>query len=504
MKRFATLLLIMACLCLLAGVLLQILRFDPQVIMEYLGALGLYGVTAESFVRAISPSLLVTGLLLLLLATIFLLYERNCVEPFRWSERKFLLFIIGLQFTIGLATVSLTPYNIKVGGDEAWYFCQAKNLAAGIDPAWNYVTHDSEGGEPTAFYPIGYAAFLSLFFIIFGAKVWLAQALNLLIFAGITLFTYLLSKEFFGQRMARQAALVIALTPSQIFFTIPILSDPLFALLVVVLLYLAHKKASTANTLLMGILLGFATLTRSVSFLFPIALAIYRITRDRKWKPALLQVIAMGIICCSILLPWQIRNYKVFKQFVPFDTHGGWLFWMGNNPHATGTAHGFDVVPLDVDIFSPKRETNEAQRDQILFQRGISWALSHPIKAVSIWPKKIFFLFYRDSKCVSWSIRSSYEAIPPPIIGAMYLVTDGYYYALGLSFLISIIILIKKERISPRVWLTAGTILYFTLIYLPFLTESRYHLPLMPLFVIVAVLKHSSISWADVNKKVDS
>jgi len=74
---------------------------------------------------------------------------------------------------------------------------------------------------------------------------------------------------------------------------------------------------------------------------------------------------------------------------------------------------------------------------------------------------------------------------------AMIVLTEGYYYSLGITFLISLFLLLKREKLSPRTCLIVGTILYFTLIYLPFIAEGRFHMPLIPLFAIVACIPKS-------------
>ena len=42
------------------------------------------------------------------------------------------------------------------------------------------------------------------------------------------------------------------------------------------------------------------------------------------------------IVFFLIMMPWGIRNFKVFNSFVPVSTNGGHIFLMGNNEKSSG------------------------------------------------------------------------------------------------------------------------------------------------------------------------
>lgn len=76
----------------------------------------------------------------------------------------------------------------------------------------------------------------------------------------------------------------------------------------------------------------------------------------------------------------------------------------------------------------------------------------------------------------------------------MVIITETFFAVLGLSFLIALFFLVRGEGISPRVWLLCGTILYFIAIYMLFIAEGRYHLPLIPIFAIIGMLSGAEYS----------
>jgi hypothetical protein len=187
----------------------------------------------------------------------------------------------------------------------------------------------------------------------------------------------------------------------------------------------------------------------------------------------------------AVLLPWQIRNYRVFGDFVLVSNNGGYNLWMGNNPLATGGAiDEYSYVAKDT-LVQLKRELNELQLDQYSAGRAVAYMKSHPLKTVLLWPKKFVHLFYKDSKCITYGFRWNFEQLPPVILMAMVALTEGYYYALGITFLLYLLPFIKRERLSLKLLLIGGTIVYFIAVYLPFIGDGRFHLPLIPLFAIV-------------------
>lgn len=491
MKQLYLVLVIMACCLLFLSGWIYFGGMDSKTILGFLATKGFNGFGSGLVLDGSGLGPLCAGLLLIIIAAVLFISEHHAKGPFHWSRSRFLAAVLGLELVLGTTYILLWPYVFD--HQDKWFYFQAKNLAAGINPIWNHSGITVDGGEFTAFWPIGYSVFLAPFFRIFGSSLLLAQGLNLLLLTGVTLLCYWLGHDLFGESVARRAALVLALTPSQTFYAVPIISDPLFAFLVMLLIYLVQKPPFRWRMILMAIIFGFAALTRPIILLFPLGLASYRIYRERRWRPALAQMVIILSIGECILLPWQIRNYFAFRQFVPFCTQGGVNFWMGNNAATIGKEIYIGFPDIASESSQPGHIWNEADRDRFLFQRGFAWMVSHPLKTIYNWPGKIFYLYYRDSKCVSWSSYNGGHLVAPFVLSGMFLITDTFYYSLMLSFVVGLIITLRREGLSLRLWLILGTILYFSFVYLWFVTEDRYHLPLIPLFVIIAMAGHALV-----------
>jgi 4-amino-4-deoxy-L-arabinose transferase-like glycosyltransferase len=104
----------------------------------------------------------------------------------------------------------------------------------------------------------------------------------------------------------------------------------------------ASREAGRRGLLAAGVgaLTGLAGLTRPV--LLPVygllsGLLVVRHVTSRRWKDAAL-VLAAGLVTLLVLTPWTIRNYRVHGRLLAVKDNFGKEFWMGNNPHATGTS----------------------------------------------------------------------------------------------------------------------------------------------------------------------
>jgi len=338
--------------------------------------------------------------------------------------------------------------------------------------------------KKSAFWPVGYPAFLSIFYRVFGPNVLIAKLLNVFFLASITVMTYLLARDIFSKKTAKRAAMIIALLPSQTFYAVMPMADIPFALLVSIILYLSIARQSVVNSLLLGGLFGCAMLVRPVIVFYPVILFFYRVAAAGNWKKAFVHAAIIVLVGEAVMLPWQVRNYSTFGGFVLVSTNGGINLWMGNNPHASG---GFILV----DTFMPKEvravwdDMNEREKDKYAVKQGVDYALKHPLQTLFVSAKKLVHLFYRDSKCVTLGAKRSYEKIPPFVLMGMIILAEGYYYVLmGCAALAGLFLLSRKDK-PPSLYLLGATLIYFVFIHLPFITEGRYHIPLIPIFAIL-------------------
>lgn len=99
------------------------------------------------------------------------------------------------------------------------------------------------GGRYMALFPhlFGYAAFLSVFVRLLGARLWLAPVLNVALSAASASLLYLLARRWRGGPAAVSVCLLWILCPSQTIYNSMILSEPLYTTLLLGVLLLSAE-----------------------------------------------------------------------------------------------------------------------------------------------------------------------------------------------------------------------------------------------------------------------
>jgi 4-amino-4-deoxy-L-arabinose transferase-like glycosyltransferase len=95
--------------------------------------------------------------------------------------------------------------------DFVWYYERAVDVANGRGYAVD--------GIPTAYWPVGYPGFLSLIFRTFGPSVFIAKLANVLLYSGIVILSYQISRRIFhSETAARITVLLLSFSPNHIAF----------------------------------------------------------------------------------------------------------------------------------------------------------------------------------------------------------------------------------------------------------------------------------------------
>lgn len=189
------------------------------------------------------------------------------------------------------------------------------------------------------------------------------------------------------------------------------------------------RRISLRRSVLLGIFLGFATLTHSaIAAFIPIAMLLIWTSRHpirtEKWVAAL----AVPVVSIAIISPWVVRNLLTFDAFVPLRNGFGFNAYIGNPALAEtygspgkdcppGTAPAFrssspwDAVMLTLNIDNQRAlyerayqcmassapqgysQLNEAQRDRLYLMRVFSFIRSEPVQWIQITWYKILLFF---------------------------------------------------------------------------------------------------------------
>jgi 4-amino-4-deoxy-L-arabinose transferase-like glycosyltransferase len=238
--------------------------------------------------------------------------------------------LLVLALTLRLGYVAVTPHYTVVD-DATDYDLHARSIDAGQGFA-----HLGPGpAERTAFRPPGYPYFLAGVYALGGVqradasrRFEVGRAANALVGTAIVALIGLLSAQLFNRRVALVAMALAAVYVPLILIGGSLMSEPLFAALLLGALTAAIQHRRSAHryrwALVAGVLGALTILTRANAaiLLAPLALAVWDARPRMSWR-ALAPPVALVAAALLTVAPWTVRNAEQFGTFVPVSTQLG-------------------------------------------------------------------------------------------------------------------------------------------------------------------------------------
>jgi Dolichyl-phosphate-mannose-protein mannosyltransferase len=245
----------------------------------------------------------------------------------RFRRALFLLTILGLAARAGF--LLLEPKIPLMGDESSWADLGIHGLAGLRRPLSPWTKH-------IIFYPPGYPYFIAVPFYLFQsleAVKWLQVAVGALLVPAVGL----VGQRAFTPPVGLAAAGITAFYPELVWFAAHIWSETLF----MVLLWWAFERAFTADAarrtapaVAGGVLCGLAALTRETALpvapLVALWLAWPPPAREKTSKAAFARGSVFLLAAVLTVVPWTVRNWIVFRTFVPISTFGALNVWQGN------------------------------------------------------------------------------------------------------------------------------------------------------------------------------
>lgn len=386
------------------------------------------------------------------------------------------------------------PNNLYA--DSEWYYTQAINLAQNK----GYIYQ----GAPSAIWPVGYPAFLSLVFRLVGSSLLVAKFTNVLLLTLDLALIWWFSRIAANHRFTAILTLaVMSMFPSYIFSSSIVAAEPLYACclhLFLVVMLLAIRQDATWLWLVAALLIGLLTYIRSeaVGYTGALLIAITSVRWQRglrHWGTMSLMFVA---IVAAMLTPWAIRNWMSLGIFVPTSTTGCMNLWIGNSQYANG---GF-IWPRDAAINPTVLRPDDTE--QTWYSRSCAAALNEirrdPTRMVRLLPAKIFYLWSDQDDFVHWNFASVTDPAVQIYATSFSQLANWYYYPILWGGILAAGWQVMKRlsrfftrnqsqeiKLSHSYLLLLGVLLLSTLSYLPFFGTSRFVYGLMPVLVFFTV-----------------
>jgi 4-amino-4-deoxy-L-arabinose transferase-like glycosyltransferase len=340
---------------------------------------------------------------------------------------------------------------------------------------------------PTAWMTPLFPLLLAGIFRVFGAYTFHAWAATVLLNISCCTLAcipiYYVGKRIGGIALAARAAWLWAIFPNAILMPVESMWDAsISALLVATVLWATLALAESQrlrNWCAYGVLWGAALMfNATLAALFPFLAGwlVYRARQQkREWFKPTAAAVAIIILCC---IPWTIRNYRVFHQFVPLRSVLGLQLWLGNNDQTQDIFRG-DLHP----IYNAAEREKYISLGEIAYmqqkkQDAITYMFSHPAREAHL-------ILYRT--IAIWSGGTPYpfeDFIGTPSLRFRTVLAFNLVAALGT--LCGIIILFR-ERSPFAVPITAFPLIYPWAYYLT-LALPRYRLPIDPIVMLLLAI----------------
>jgi len=391
------------------------------------------------------------------------------------GERKIILFIVGAVFLVSL--ILSFSLRLEPEVDARAYDSIAQNIIRGN----GYVENPNIAPEKDfsiARVGPGYEFFLAGIYKIFGhhyETVWIFQAIFQ---ALITLFSFLVSRQIFGKDwkpiIGYLAAAFVGFWPDLLIASTMLLAENVGIFLTMVFVYFFfryYNLGKWTDFFLFSIIFTFCVLVRSqLAAFLVVILALFALKKE--W----LKMAVFLLIITILFSPWVIRNYDVYKEFVPFNAALGFNLWNGNHIGASGE--------MEID-YQPLIEYAGSHAPMDTNKKGIEefkkFVFENPLEFTKVTAKRISIFFSLSRPTGFWPIFTPRQQA---VSASFSLLASVLVFPLGIAGAAIFLRKIKSEERKKRLFFLAMAVsIPISAIFI--LVESRYRYPLYPFLAIL-------------------
>jgi 4-amino-4-deoxy-L-arabinose transferase-like glycosyltransferase len=341
-------------------------------------------------------------------------------------------------------------------------------------------------GAPSAHWPPGYPAALAPLYRLTDNSLLSARLLNVAAGTATVALVYLLGAKVFDRRVGVLGAGLLAVFPGQIFATSLVMTEPLFTLLFVLALTVAvytllgEGEGRAWQALLVGALIGAATLVRGEALLLAAIVPAVLFFRRRSRRVALARSSLLVLGAAVVILPWTVRNVVKMHAPIIISTSAAEALWVGHHEGANGRIADFTANQAFEGMPNPDYEVktnNEALKQALQFIKN------NPLEEVTLVPRRFVALYAGDGAAIAWHDNPSTLSIDRARwLGRL---SDWFYWAVGgiAALGVAAWLSLRDERKALLAAVGAGWTVLFSVV---FFGDERFHFAIMPIFCLWA------------------
>jgi 4-amino-4-deoxy-L-arabinose transferase-like glycosyltransferase len=305
-------------------------------------------------------------------------------------DRRTLLALFSLAFGMRILFAAVFGGNSAILPVSDTYAYQVASRMA-HDGSW-FLTPFSPNAP-------GYLTLLAAVFAVFGASWWAAVGVNAFLGGLTTFFLYRIGERRIGPRAGLVAAIWLGLSAHQILFAAFAMRDTMVTFLFTWFVYtLAAPFHRMRSSLWLAFLYTLLIMTEPFFLvLLPILLLYlaFFATRHRVLSWQYVFLFAAFLLFCN--LPWTVRNYVVYRQFVPISIEAErYTTPVQKLARSTMPSENVDIPPAGV-VIEPSFAHNTMEFWRALRLRPAPADPAHGVSAQPAWSLRhnlIFLLTY--------------------------------------------------------------------------------------------------------------
>ncbi len=315
--------------------------------------------------------------------------------------------VLAVLVRVGAAIV-LGDSALPLSGayDQVSYDVLAQRVLAGKgfsfpSPWYPFTAAD----ELTAHWSFLYTLYLAGVYALFGHHPLAARLIQVLLSGLQCWLTYRIGRRLFGDWVGIAAAVLTAVYAYFVFFNAVLMTQTFYIIALLAALNIALVLADNARLSVgtwnlelatwaaLGLALGIGALLRQTLLLFAPVLFAYiwwakrnsraanateQVSASTTYRPLITGTFLSLVVIAALVLPWTIRNYLVYHDFLLLNSNSGFWFYSSNHPDQGTNFDPTYVAPIPDEL----KGLPEPAIDRALLREGIGFIVSDPVRFI--------------------------------------------------------------------------------------------------------------------------
>lgn len=389
--------------------------------------------------------------------------------------------------TVALSLVALAArlaWGLSVRVPPVWdgelYERGARGIATGLGYSCFLFGPAADPTVPTAFYPVGYPAFLGALYRLFGTSPSVVVVSGAALGAVTVALTHRLALRCAPPLAAHLAALAVALSPGPVIIATTPMSETLWGALVTAAVYALVRAPSPARPRDLApaaVLLAAAVYVRPQALLLaPLLPALLR----APFRQRLVRGAAVTAAVLALVAPWTIRNCRALDGCAFVSTNGGSNLAIGAVPRATG-----QYLRLTADD-GCRGVKGERARERCWQSVALTSVRADPARWLRLGWTKLHETWSHESYPAGYLRTARPDLVDEARERDLQRWMSRAWMALWLLAFLGLLPVPPRRPLAPAAALSLGAIAAVMATHAAVFGGDRYHLPLVGLVAVLA------------------